>query len=204
MRNDYPPTLQWRIIQKRNHGLKPVEIHFYSGDLMGILCFSVVLVIAAIVLHLILLKLKFRLPSNPLIAIILIFFFVLVAGFTISFFLRNEYNFLPNSIWEYLQVLIFYFPVMLSYVITYVALEDDSPSMTIARFVEQAKEKGRSRSQIMQIITNEALILPRIKIMLKDGWIEYKNGQYLATKKGRSYNQFFAFGLKLLRITREG
>jgi len=171
---------------------------------MGILCFSVSLVIIAVSLHLVLLKIKFRLSANPIIAIISIFFAVLITGFSLSFLLKGVYSFLPNSIWRYLQVLIFYVPVMLSYVITYIALEDDSPSMTIVRFVEQGEEKGRARKEIKQVITNEALILPRISIMLKDGWIEYKNRQYYVTKKGKSYNQFFAFGLKLLKISREG
>lgn len=171
---------------------------------MGILCFNISLVIVAIFLHLILLKIKLHLPGNSLVVIILIFSFVLISGFTVDFILRDRYSFLPNTIWRYLQVLIFYLPVMLSYIITYVALEDDSPSMTIVRFVDRAKEKGRSRQEIRRIVTNEILILPRINIMLKDGWIEYKNSRYYATKKGRYYNQFFAFGLKLLKISREG
>jgi len=171
---------------------------------MGILGFNISLVITAIFLHLISLKIKFRLRGNPLAAIILIFSFVLLAGFTIVFLFRDKYSFLPDTIWSYLQVMIFYLPVMLSYIITYVALEDDSPSMTIVRFVDQAKNKGRSRQEIRRIITDEVLILPRISILLKDGWIEYQNSRYYATKKGRFFNQFFAFGLKLLKISREG
>lgn len=171
---------------------------------MGILCFSISLVIIAIFLHLVLLKVKFRLPGNSLTIIILIFSVVLIAGFTAAPALSERYNFLPNTAWNYLQVLIFYVPVMLSYMITYVALEDDSPSMTISRFVEKANEEGRTRQEIRQIVSNEVLMLPRISIMLKDGWIEYKDNRYYVTPKGRFYNRLFAFGLKLLKISREG
>mgnify|MGYP003392190762 CR=1 FL=1 len=171
---------------------------------MPTLIFSASMVVIAIFFHLILLRIRKALLRNTILAIIFIFSLTLAIGFIIIVLIEKTINFLPGGIWGLLQVLIFYVPVMLCYIITYVALEDDSPSMTIVRFVEAAQEKGRSRQEIRQIITNEALILPRIRIMLKDGWIEYKDRQYYATHKGRSYNRFFAFGLKLLRISREG
>ena len=75
---------------------------------------------------------------------------------------------------------------MLSYVITYVALEDDSPSMTIARFVEMSGDKGSSRDEISRIISDETLILPRINAMVKND------------------SRLFALVLKFLNINREG
>jgi hypothetical protein len=171
---------------------------------MQILIYSISIVAIAIFLHLILLKMQQTAFVNAIVLIIFVFSLTLCAGFIIGALINKTIFFLPGGLWGILQVAIFYIPVMLSYVITYVALEDDSPSMTIVRFVDLSKEKGRSRKEIEQIITNEILILPRINIMLKDGWINYQNRKYQVTKKGRFYNQFFAFGLKLLRITREG
>jgi len=171
---------------------------------MSILIFSVSLTIIAIFLHLILLRIYPALVKNFIIAVFFIFFIVLLIGFLSAYLLRRKYGFLPCGGWEDLHVLIFYIPVMLSYVITCVALVDDSPSMTIVGFVEQAKEKGRSRQQIRQIINDEALIVPRINIMAKDGWVELKNNQYAITKKGIFYSRILALGLKLLNISREG
>jgi len=171
---------------------------------MQTLIFSVSVVVIAIFLHLILLRMAKGIFSNAILSIVFIFLFTLLAGFLICALIGQRIYFLPNGFWGFLQVLIFYIPVMLCYVITYVALEDDSPSMTIVRFVEQAKDKGRSRQELGQIITNQALILPRINILLKDGWIEHDNERYQATEKGQFYNRFFAFGLKLLKISREG
>ena len=171
---------------------------------MQTLVFSVILLVIAIFLHLISLRIRQTIFNNTILAIVFIFSFTLFMGFIAGAWVEKTVNFLPHGIWGVLQVLIFYVPVMLCYIINYIALEDDSPSMTIVRFVEQAKEKGRNRQEIRRIITNEILILPRIRIMLKDGWIECRDGQYYVTEKGRFYNQFFAFGLKLLKISREG
>ena len=171
---------------------------------MAILFFCITLVLIAIFLHLILLKNQVKLSQNPTVILLFIFISVLCIGLIGAYFLNKKYSFLPNGIWQNLHVIIFYVPVMLSYIITYLALEDDSPTMTIVRFVEQAKGEGRTIKQIRQIISDEALILPRIDTMFKDGWVEFRDDKYYITVKGKAFNQIFALGLKPLNITREG
>lgn len=171
---------------------------------MEISLFCITLVIIAIFFHLF--SLRFRIPFsiNPIMAIFFIFMVVLVTGLILAYLLNKRYSFLPHGVWENLHVLIFYVPVVLTYIITYVALEDDSPSMTIARFVAQAKEKGGGYQEIGQILTNEVLILPRLRTMVKNGWIVNIDNKYHITAKGRFYNQLFALWMKLLNIHREG
>lgn len=171
---------------------------------MGVLFFCIALVATAVILHLIALRIKMPVLKSPIITTLFIFFVVLICGLVLAGVLYKQYSFLPHGFWQYLHVIIFYIPVMFSYIITYVVMEDDSPSMTIARFVDMAKEKGRSRDEIGQIITDESLIWPRINAMVKNGWIEYKNNRYFITPKGLFHSRFFALGLKFLNINREG
>jgi len=137
-------------------------------------------------------------------SLVAIFAGVLGGGLMSAPLLNKYSNSFPVDVWEFLHVLIFCVPVMLGCIITFVALEDDSPSMTIVRFVGQAGETGRSLSQVRSIVSNETLIIPRIRTMVKNGWIEYVDGKYHATAKGRICNQILALGPKLLNISREG
>jgi len=171
---------------------------------MTTLFFCISLALIAIFLHLFLLKINAPLLANSVIDILFIFLIVLAAGLVFAYFLSKQYSFFPKGVWENVHLIIFYVPVMLSYIINYVALEDDSPTMTIVGFVEQAGREGRTKKQIRQIISDEALIFPRIGTMLKDGWIVYKDNKYYITAKGEAYNKLFALGLKLLNIKREG
>ncbi len=172
---------------------------------MAILFFCISLAAIAIILHLISLKIKIPRQGNPVKDILSIFLIVLISGLALAYFLSKRYAFLPNNLWQYAQVVIFYVPVMLSYIINYVALEDDSPTMTIVGLIEQMEKKGGcSCDKIKSIISDEALIWPRINTMIKDGWIEYRDNKYQITERGKTYNKIFALGLKLLNIKREG
>ncbi|HAF94607.1 MAG: hypothetical protein A2X34_10695 [Elusimicrobia bacterium GWC2_51_8] len=169
---------------------------------MKIFIFCVILTSSAIVFYLALLRI--RRPRNSVAALLIVFTGVLCGGLISAHLLNKGYSVFPAGFWEFLHVIIFYVPVMLSCIITFVALEDDSPSMTIVRFIEQAGAKGRNRNQIRQIINDEALILPRINAMVKNGWIEARENEYQAMAKGRFYNKLLALAPKLLNISREG
>jgi hypothetical protein len=169
---------------------------------MKILFFCTFLFAIAFFMYLILLRI--RIPSNPVTGLLSIFALVLAAGLSISCFLNKKYGIFPQGIWENLHVLIFYAPITLSFILTYAGLADDSPSMTIAQFVAQAKKNGRSKEEFRQLITDEALIFSRLKIMLKDGMVRYEKGRYCVTAKGRFFHRFFSFWTYLLYIPREG
>lgn len=169
---------------------------------MKVLIFCIILTAAAVISSLILWKI--HRPRNSVTALLIIFAGILCGGLTSAWILNKGYGVFPAGFWEFLHATFFYVPVMLGCIITFVALEDDSPTMTIVRFVEQAGEKGRSRGQIRQIISDEALILPRLGAMMSTGWIEYSENKYHATAKGRFYNKLLALAPKLLNISREG
>lgn len=171
---------------------------------MEILFFCVSLIVISVLLHLISLKVRVLFSANLVVGIFFIFLTVLVISLILSYFLSKKYNFFPQGIWQNLHVIIFYVPMMLSYIITCVTLKDDSPTMTIVRFVEQADKEGRSLKQIRQIISDEALILPRIDTMVKNEWVEHRDNKYYITVKGKAYNRIFSIGTKLSSITREG
>lgn len=171
---------------------------------MGTLIFCIGLTLSAIILHIIILRIRLKVFESAIITILAIFLTVLVLGLVFTGIFHEKFTFLPYGFWQYLHVAIFYVPVMLSYVITYVALEDDSPSMTIARFVEMSGDKGSSRDEISRIISDETLILPRINAMVKNDWIECVNERYFIKPKGLFHSRLFALVLKFLNINREG
>ena len=169
---------------------------------MKIPIFCLTLTAAAVLIALLLWRI--RAPRKGITALLIIFTGVLCAGLLSAQMLNRAYGCSPAGFWEFLHVIIFYVPVMLGCIVTYSALEEDSPSMTIVGFVEQAGEKGRSRGQIGQIISDEALILPRIDTLVNTGWIECRDNTYRSTAKGRFYSELLALAPKLLNISREG
>jgi len=93
--------------------------------------------------------------------------------------------FVPTKASEWFQVLVVCVPVALAYVATYSAVEEDSPSLRIVKYVRESGAGGRSREDLNGILDDDVILGSRFAAMMRDGLIYDGSGGYALTPLGR-------------------
>ena len=137
---------------------------------MHVLLTVVALLAVALSAHLILWR--FRLPKAQIKALLLIFAAVLV-GWFVGFGLRA----LPLA--EVLQIGLCYTAISLSYVITYSAIEGDSPTLSLMRVLAGRREQGVSASEVDDFLAQRPFVKARIAALLAAGQVREEEGRYV-------------------------
>jgi hypothetical protein len=91
---------------------------------------------------------------------------------------------LPRTGLDYWGFLILYASVALSYMITYSAVQADSPSMAMLLRIEASGPQGRTREELIQDLSDEILILPRLNDLVLGDLAELKGDRYYITHRG--------------------
>lgn len=135
-------------------------------------CFSAVgLFLFSFLVHLIIWKIK--LPRQQIKTLLMIFAAAL-ALWVIAFGARSA------ELVEILHVALFYGSISLCYVITYSAIEADSPTLSLIRFLADAKAAGRSRDEIRQFMALRPFVRARLAALERSGLIRQEGSRYLA------------------------
>jgi hypothetical protein len=174
---------------------------------MRVLLWSGVLSSCAWLLHFVIWKL--RLPQRHTRAILLIFFGVTGGGLFGLWILQAwqpavAKGFLPVTCPEYLHILLFSTAVTLAYIITYSALEADSPSLVMILTIARAGQAGLPQAQLYQQLTDERLILPRLQDLVRDELVTLQGEKYRLTPKGRRFVWIFRTYRQLLALAAKG
>jgi hypothetical protein len=133
---------------------------------------SVGLFLVAFVVHLIIWRLK--LPRAHIKALLLIFGAIFCAWLLVSI-VR------PWRIAEVLHVTLFYWSMSLCYVITYTAIEADSPTLSLIRFLVEARTEGRSKDAVAQFMVSRPFVRARLGALARAGLIREEGSRYVAT-----------------------
>ncbi|KKQ83979.1 MAG: hypothetical protein UT04_C0022G0011, partial [Candidatus Daviesbacteria bacterium GW2011_GWF2_38_7] len=99
----------------------------------------------------------------------------------------------PQTFVQWLHLLFFYVPTMLSYIAVYSAIEEDSPSLLLVDMVHRSGERGCAREDFAKIISNELLVERRIGPMIRDGFVVDEGNGYRITSKGLRMAHFFGW-----------
>lgn len=91
-----------------------------------------------------------------------------------------------------------YLSLAMAYIITYSAIEADSPSLVIVRAIAGAGEAGLPESVLRDCCTDEILIRPRLDDLVRDGLVTHAAEGYALTLKGRRFISIFLFYRRLL------
>lgn len=164
--------------------------------------FSVALFAAAFVLHW--LCLRIFVPRRELHFLLVLFFAVLMAGFTVLPHLPGLDVLTPAGPWEFVHVSLFYTAMTLAYAVTYCAIVDSSPTLTLLLFLDKAGNIGRSREELASLFSNDLIIGPRFQNMLRSGLIRKAGLVFQLTDKGKCWAQFFRFFRWLFRLKKGG
>ncbi len=173
---------------------------------MNILWSGAVIFIAFLAIHLIIWRIG--VPKNGVKALLSIFFGVLITALIIiitgSVLFGGLKGIYPEGILEYLHLCLFCVALVLSYIVTYTAIEADSPSVAIILKIAGSGNAGLPKKDLDLMLTDEVLVKPRIADLLIDGMISFNNGLYTVTVKGMLFTQPFILYRRLLGLEKGG
>lgn len=116
-----------------------------------------------------------------------------------------------HSTYDFLAVALFQFATLCAYIITYSAVEVDSPSLLITLLIEKGRDSRQDRlhkslteRDLRSILNDDVLVRPRLRDLLRDGHLSAQNGQMQLTSKGRKFVAIFIAYRALLRAPKGG
>ena len=119
---------------------------------------------------------KIRLPDQQIRALLIIFAVVfglwLVGAIVFSV-----------ALLEVLHVGLFYVSISLCYVITYSAIEADSPTLSLIHLLGRKRTQGCSGDEIARFLTQHSFVRARLAALVHSGLIRKQNGGYVIAGK---------------------
>lgn len=156
---------------------------------MIVLIFSLALFGIAFLAHVILWRIA--LPKNHSVMLGLIFLITLGLGlFVLNAF--DLYGFSSCLAWfQKAQLILLFLALSFAYIITYTAVEAQSPSIEIVLRIADAGTAGLGRDELAAQMSDEKLVLPRLKDLLGSKMAILEDAKYRLTPLGRSFITVF-------------
>ena len=157
---------------------------------MAVLLWGVGISVAALALHLAIWRV--RLPRRQSRALALIFAGMLAAGLALAL-LAGPGPLVPSS-WGLARVALLVAVVMCSYILSYPAVEADSPTVAMVMRLMDAGPDGLPVDEFLRDMNDELLVLPRVRDLLRDGLavLDPADGRYRLSTKGRLMGRLFS------------
>ena len=110
---------------------------------------------------------------------------------------------------DWANAALLYVALALAYMVTYSALQGDSPTLAILREIGHAPEAGCSVEWLRLVFNDDRLIVPRLNDLVVGGlvrrrprrWVEW---QYALTPLGARLARFYLAYRRLLRLEKGG
>jgi len=125
---------------------------------------------------------RWRLPKAQLKALLVIFALVwVVAALSILAGVAGAGSFAAGSLVGFLYFCLFYWSGALCYVITYSAMEGDSPTLSLTRHLHASGAEGVSHEEIEEFFRQRPFVGARVKALVTDDiFIEEEGGYRLS------------------------
>ena len=173
---------------------------------MAVFIFGSFFFVVAFVLHLIVWRVY--LPKRQTKTLLLLFFGVFSCGIYLIYQYPSKFSLFSLSSpldWvEYFQIGLYLVSLTLGYMITYSAIEADSPSLIILLLIHETGETGLTAGQLKHKIDDQVLIEPRVKDLLKDKMVVENRGKYHLKLKGILLARLFIFYRNLMGAGKGG
>ena len=172
---------------------------------MNILFYGLSLIIIALLLHLI--TWRIYLPKKQTGTLLLIFGLVLFLGLFCLFKFPGliKWNILPSkNLFEITQFFLLFISAAVSYILSYPAIEVDSPTLVIIKAVSGAGSQGLDKNELEQMMNNDLLVIPRIRDILSDNMIYLDGKKYRLLLKGLIMARIFSFYRSIIRGKKGG
>ena len=155
---------------------------------MVIFLTTLALFLAALGLHLLLWKV--RLPKYHTRTLLMLFALVLGGWLAMRPLHSMELS-------QVLHVCLFYTALSFYYVITYSAIEGDSPTLSLIRHLDASGGRGISSKELHEFLEGRPFIKARIVALMHDGLLREENGRYFVAGRG---SLFFRLILAFRRL----
>lgn len=99
----------------------------------------------------------------------------------------------PAGAWELLLFALLHTALSLAYLALYVALEGDSPTLTLAGLIEAAGPAGIAPADLRRAVGLERHLRSRLERLVTDGMAARDGERYRLTAKGRRLLGYYAF-----------
>lgn len=151
---------------------------------------------------------KIRIPRRQAKSLLVIFFVIFIIASIFIFIAPKTFLIfdipVPQNVIEYLHISFFYFTFTMAYLITYSAVEVDSPSLIMTMAIQKAGKKGLPIESFEASMTDELLLIPRAQDLVHDQIAILEDGTYRLTPKGRILAKIFNYYRSFLCIKDKG
>lgn len=163
---------------------------------MNVIISGILLFTSALLLHLLVWRLHY--PKNPIRILFLLFSSVILLG-TIFLFFYASY-----TVFQCLHIVFLYFSLFICYLITYSAIEADSPSLLIVSRIAKTGKKGISSEQMKGFLGNDLLIELRLRDLVKARLVDLTGLTYKINGKGKLFIRPFVIFRDFLGLGKGG
>ena len=146
---------------------------------MRVLLVTSLLFALAMSLHLIVWRL--RRPKYQTKSLLVVFYATLILG------ICSEIKLGSITGIELIHSFVCYTALTLAYVMFYSGLEVDSPTLTIMQMLDEADSKGVPLTDFYQSLSDDVLVKPRIRDLVRDGMVTLETDGYRMTPKGQRF-----------------
>jgi hypothetical protein len=115
---------------------------------------------------------KTRLPRDHSKALLFVFGIVFAPWLVFALF-RSV------PIFDLLDICLFYVSASLCYIVLYSAVEVDSPTLVLMRFLSEAGTAGRSTGEVADFFARRPFVQARVNALLLSGHIREEAGRYV-------------------------
>lgn len=173
---------------------------------MSVLFWAIALIILAVVIHIIIWRMK--VPQNQTRALIEVFLGTFTLGILLlwgfSHFFVSIGIFTPQGLDEYLQLSCLFIALTLVYIVSFPGVEVDSPSLVMVMEIVQAGPQGLAKDVLKQKMNDDVLLIPRIRDLVAGGMAYLDGKTYRLKPKGMLVARIFTGYRKLIRKAEKG
>lgn len=163
---------------------------------MNILYYETIIFIFAFFIHC--LVWRIRPPrKNHSVFLLNIFFGIFIASIFCKVVL------LPKTA-DYWRLFLLHSSLTLAYIVSYSAIEVDSPSLFILLNIAKGSSCGLSKESLYGIMSNEMLVVPRITDLVNDKMVFIDKDKYRLSPKGVFIISIFILFRELLKVPKGG
>lgn len=116
----------------------------------------------------------------------------------VSEFMPGLAPLLPDTLAAWTQTIIAALSFAAAYVMTYPAMEAESPTLVMIDLITKAEPKGLTREELLCRLDDEFLVIPRVDDLVREGLATEADQRIRLTGKGLQLEQMFTAWRRLL------
>ena len=142
---------------------------------MLILLTTCKLLAAFFFIHLVLWRI--RLPKRQFLSLLIIFGTVFILGIVAAAVSSSTFL-------NVLHIALFYIATCLCYMVLYSAIYQDSPTLSLMRFISENQADGRSAAEVVSFLAQRPFVKGRLAELVDSRLVREENGKYVISGKG--------------------